>query len=155
MRGGLIIETLTHLVLALNTVPWVAMVVMFVFGAHAFVWGTMSATVRQRAVPTQMQGRVASVYMIGVTGGIVVGSVLGGLIAEPVGRHGPVLVRLRRLGAVPGADLAPADPHRARRRGDRGEGRATVSPEEAAAGSSGAASRPDPACLPGMPASAG
>jgi MFS family permease len=81
MRGGLIIETLTHLVLALTTIPAVAMAVFFVFGAHAFVWGTTSSAVRQRAVPTQVQGRVTSVYMIGVTGGIVVGSLIGGLVA--------------------------------------------------------------------------
>jgi MFS family permease len=81
MRGGLIIETLTHLVLAVNTVPAVALVVFFVFGAHAFIWGTTSSAVRQRAVPMDVQGRVTSVYMIGVTGGIVVGSVIGGVIA--------------------------------------------------------------------------
>ena len=110
MRGGLIIETLTHLVLAVNTLPAVAMVVFFVFGAHAFIWGTISTTIRQRAVPAQMQGRVASLYMIGVTGGMVLGSVLGGLIASAVGHHRAVLVRLRRIRAVPGPDLAPARP---------------------------------------------
>jgi MFS family permease len=89
MRVGLIIETLTHLVLALNTVPWVAMVVFFVFGVHAFVWGTTSISVRQRAVPTHVQGRVQGVYMIGVTGGIVVGSVIGGLVADQWGVTGP------------------------------------------------------------------
>jgi predicted MFS family arabinose efflux permease len=89
MRGGLVIETLTHLVLAVNTEAWVALAVMFVFGAHAFVWGTTSTSVRQRAVPARVQGRVASVYMIGVTGGIVVGSVLGGLIANRWGITGP------------------------------------------------------------------
>lgn len=35
MRAGLIIETLTHLALALTTRPWVALLIMFVFGAHA------------------------------------------------------------------------------------------------------------------------
>jgi predicted MFS family arabinose efflux permease len=81
MRAGLIIETLTHLALALTTVPWVALLIMVVFGAHAFVWGTTSTSVRQRAVPTELQGRVGSVYLIGVQGGIVVGSILGGAIA--------------------------------------------------------------------------
>jgi MFS family permease len=89
MRVGLIIETLTHLVLALTSVPWVALVVFFVFGVHAFVWGTTSQSVRQRAVPTQMQGRVQGVYMIGVTGGIVVGSVIGGVVANRWGVTGP------------------------------------------------------------------
>lgn len=89
MRGGLIIETLTHLALALTTVPWVALVVMFVFGAHAFVWGTTSTTVRQRAVPTEFQGRVGSVYMLGVHGGIVAGGAIGGLIARQWGVVAP------------------------------------------------------------------
>jgi predicted MFS family arabinose efflux permease len=89
MRVGLVIETLTHLVLAVNTVPWVAMAVMFVFGAHAFIWGTTSTSVRQRAVPTKVQGRVASVYLIGVTGGMVVGSLLGGLVASRWGVTAP------------------------------------------------------------------
>ena len=42
MRIGLVIETLTHLALALTTSAWVAMAIFFVFGAHAFVWGTTS-----------------------------------------------------------------------------------------------------------------
>jgi len=82
MRGGLIIETLTHLALALTTSPSVALAIMFVFGAHAFIWGTTSSTVRQRAVPTEFQGRVGSVYMLGVYGGIVVGGAIGGLLAR-------------------------------------------------------------------------
>ena len=81
MRAGLIIETLTHLALAVTTTPWVALLIMFVFGAHAFVWGTTSTSIRQRAVPTALQGRVSSVYLIGVQAGIVVGSILGGVIA--------------------------------------------------------------------------
>jgi predicted MFS family arabinose efflux permease len=90
MRAGLIIETLTHLALALTTTLWVALGIMFVFGAHAFVWGTTSTSVRQRAVPTELQGRVGSVYLIGVQGGIVVGSVLGGVIAGAWGVTAPL-----------------------------------------------------------------
>lgn len=89
MRGGLVIETLTHLVLAVNTSAVLALGVFFVFGAHAFVWGTTSTSVRQRAVPTEVQGRVASVYLIGMTGGIVVGSALGAVIAGRWGVTAP------------------------------------------------------------------
>ncbi len=89
MRGGLVIETVTHLTLALTTTPAVALATFFVFGAHAFIWGTTSAAVRQRAVPTHVQGRVQSVYMIGVTGGIVVGSLIGGAIAARWGVTAP------------------------------------------------------------------
>ncbi len=89
MRIGLVIETLTHLALALTTVPWVAMVIFFAFGAHAFVWGTTSITVRQRAVPTHLQGRVGSVHLIGVYGGLVLGSGIGGLLARQWGVTAP------------------------------------------------------------------
>jgi MFS family permease len=89
MRAGLIVETLTHVALAVTSTAWVALVVMFVFGAHAFVWGTTSTTVRQRAVPLELQGRVSSVYLIGMQGGIVVGSLLGGVIAGAWGVTAP------------------------------------------------------------------
>jgi predicted MFS family arabinose efflux permease len=89
MRVGLLIETFTHLTLAITTSPWVAMPVFFVFGAHAAVWGTTSNAVRQRAVPMEFQGRVASVYMMGVMGGLVVGSAVGGVIAQHAGLAAP------------------------------------------------------------------
>jgi predicted MFS family arabinose efflux permease len=62
---------------------------MFVFGLHAFVWGTTSRTVRQRAVPDALQGRVGSVYMIGVIGGILVGTPIGGALARGWGITAP------------------------------------------------------------------
>jgi predicted MFS family arabinose efflux permease len=89
MRVGLLVETVTHLLLALTSTPAVALVVFFVFGAHAFVWGTTSVTVRQRAVPTALQGRVSSVNTLGTYGGIVVGSALGGLLAREWGITAP------------------------------------------------------------------
>jgi MFS family permease len=89
MRIGLVIETLTHLALALTTTAWVAMVVMVVFGAHAFVWGTTSRTVRMRAVPLGLQGRVGSLYSMGVFGGILLGQLAGGLLARAWGVTGP------------------------------------------------------------------
>lgn len=89
MRVGLVLETLTHLALALTTTAWIALAVMFVFGAHAFVWGTTSRTVRQRAVPDALQGRVGSVYMIGVVGGMLVGTPIGGVLAREWGITAP------------------------------------------------------------------
>jgi predicted MFS family arabinose efflux permease len=89
MRVGLIIETFTHLGFAVTTRPWVAMAIMFVFGAHAFIWGTTSQTVRMRAVPMELQGRVGSLYAIGVFGGIILGQALGGVIARFWGLTAP------------------------------------------------------------------
>jgi predicted MFS family arabinose efflux permease len=89
MRAGLLVETFTHLGLAITRIPWVAMAVLFVFGAHAFIWGTTSRTVRMRAVPHDLQGRVGSLYSIGVYGGIVAGQAVGGVIARIWGVTGP------------------------------------------------------------------
>jgi predicted MFS family arabinose efflux permease len=89
MRGGLIIETLTHLALALTRWVWLALTVFFIFGAHAFIWGTTSTSVRQRAVPTEFQGRVGSVYLTGMVGGIVIGSAIGGGVASAWGVTAP------------------------------------------------------------------
>ena len=89
MRAGLIIETLTHLALALTRWAWFALVVFVIFGAHAFIWGTTSTSVRQRAVPTEFQGRVGSVYLTGMVGGIVIGSAIGGVVASIGGVTAP------------------------------------------------------------------
>ena len=89
MRVVLSLEVLMHLSFALTTTGWVALVIMFVFGAYAFVWGTISTTVRQRLVPAELQGRVASVNMVGVFGGMVIGQALGGVIAEIWGLTAP------------------------------------------------------------------
>ncbi|MBA3523667.1 MAG: MFS transporter [Geodermatophilaceae bacterium] len=89
MRIGLIIEMFTHLALALTTSPVLAMVIFFVFGAHAFIWGTTSVTVRQRAVPSPLQGRVGSVNQVAVFGGLVIGAGIGGLIAQRGGVTAP------------------------------------------------------------------
>jgi hypothetical protein len=89
MRGVLLVETLTHLGLALTKTAWVAGAIMFVFGAEAFIRLTTSQTVRMRAVPTALQGRVGSLYMIGVYGGLLVGQGLGGAIARVRGVTAP------------------------------------------------------------------
>ena len=89
MRAGLIVETCTHLALALTRSPIVAGLVMFVFGVHAAVWGSTSLTVRQRAVPSRLLGRVNSVYLLGSIGAIAIGTLLGGALAQRWGVTAP------------------------------------------------------------------
>jgi predicted MFS family arabinose efflux permease len=89
MRVGLLIETATHLVLALTTSAAVALATFVVFGGHAFVWGTTSTVVRQRAVPDAVLGRVTGVYRVAIVGGIVIGTPIGGLLASTFGITAP------------------------------------------------------------------
>jgi len=66
-----------------------AVPVFLVFGVHAFIWGTTSVTIRQRVVPTNLQGRVGSVNMVGTYGGLVIGSGIGGVLAQHYGVTAP------------------------------------------------------------------
>jgi MFS family permease len=89
MRVGLVIETGTHLVLALTNSAAVALATLVVFGAHAFVWGTTSTVVRQRSVPNELLGRVGGVYRMAIMGGLVIGTPIGGLLARSFGITAP------------------------------------------------------------------
>jgi MFS family permease len=89
MRVGLLIETVTHLSLALTTSPAIALATLVVFGAHAFVWNTTSTVVRQRAVPDELLGRVTGVYRVAIMGGLVIGVPIGGLLARGFGLTAP------------------------------------------------------------------
>ena len=118
MRVGFLLETATHFVLATTTLPVVAGVTMLIFGIHEIVWGTTTTTVRQRTVPAALMGRVTSVYMLGNLGGLVIGSLVGGVLAQRFGITAPfwfgfvgsaiiVLVMWRTFGDI--AHTPPAD----------------------------------------------
>jgi predicted MFS family arabinose efflux permease len=62
---------------------------MVIFGAHAFIWGTTSTVVRQRAVPDELLGRVGGVYRVAIVGGLVIGTPIGGLLAGSFGITAP------------------------------------------------------------------
>jgi MFS family permease len=89
MRVVLTCEVLWHLALAVNTTHWGALVAMFAFGVYAFIWGAISNAVRQRATPIELQGRVSSLNMVSIFGGILLGNAIGGLIAEQWGLAAP------------------------------------------------------------------
>lgn len=100
MRVCLLLEVLMHLVMATTRAPWVAYVVMVVFGAYSFVWGTLSGTIRQRAVPPALQGRIGSTVMLGVMLGMVIGTPVGGALASTWGITAPNWVAFVGAGAT-------------------------------------------------------
>src|SRR5688500_975440 len=126
MRVGVVLGTVTHLALAVTTTAWVAMVVMVVFGAHAFIWSTTSRTVRVRAVPLGLQGRVGGLYAMGLFGGILLGQLAGGLLARAWGFTGPFWFGFAGSAVILTPHLAPARPHRPRRERGGGAGRARL-----------------------------
>lgn len=112
LRIGLVIETLTHLSLALATSVWVAGATMVVFGVHGATWSIIAASQRHRVVPEELRGRVGSVYMLLVIGGVSLGALLGGFVASGFGITAPfwmsfvamsvlTIAAWRRFGTVP------------------------------------------------------
>jgi predicted MFS family arabinose efflux permease len=90
MKAFLSMEVSMHAGLALTRHGAVAIAIMVVFGAYAFMWGTIAMTVRQRAVPHHLQGRVTSVANVANIGGLVIGQAIGGVIAEQFGLTMPM-----------------------------------------------------------------
>lgn len=85
LRTGLVIETATHFVLGATTTVWVAAAMLVAFGVHEATWGSLSSTIRLRATPTKLQGRVNSIYLLAVFAPMSLGAVLGGLLGEAFG----------------------------------------------------------------------
>lgn len=90
MQTLLVIEVLVHVALACSA-DWIpAAITLFCFGAYSTVWGTLSATIFGRAVPSRMRGRVSSIYLLGSYGGLAIGMPLGGAIAQQAGITAPM-----------------------------------------------------------------
>jgi MFS family permease len=94
LRTGLIVETCTHLVLALTRTPWVGCLAVGVFGVHAVVWGSVTVALRQRVVPDALRGRVNSVNFLFSVGGSALGALQGGFVARAYGITAPFWLAL-------------------------------------------------------------
>jgi MFS family permease len=100
LRAGLVVEALTYAALALTREPLLAGLTMAVFGVHAVVWGTVATTVRQRATPSALLGRVGSVYQLASVGGSAVGALAGGFVARELGLLAPFWIAAAAVGAL-------------------------------------------------------
>jgi len=89
LKAGLLVEVVTHLVLASTTSPVVAAMILALFGFHAIVWGTVSASLRQELIPDSLMGRVNSAYLFFDAGSAALGALLGGLLANTLGLTAP------------------------------------------------------------------
>jgi MFS family permease len=89
MRVGLLIETSTHLVLALARSPLLVAGILALFGFHAVTWTVTSVSLRQELVPSRLLGRVNSAYAVLAYGGMAVGALAGGVLARRFGLTAP------------------------------------------------------------------
>jgi predicted MFS family arabinose efflux permease len=106
MLGGLVIWGLAFSAMALSptsaaVVPFVAALLGAV-GTINPVAGANLATLRQAVTPDRLLGRVMSVSRLATWGGVTIGALLGGIVAERIGLRATVLLSglLPLIGAV-------------------------------------------------------
>lgn len=101
-RVGAKITTLTCLALATaglvalgTTSSVIATAAVMVTSSMAFaIWNVQARTTIQRAVPSDLLGRVISINRVVITAGSLVGASLGGVAASGLGLHAPFLLGL-------------------------------------------------------------
>ncbi|WP_300680134.1 MFS transporter [Nocardioides sp.] len=89
MRYGLVWETASWALLGWTDHAAVAFVVLGLFGIHEGYWGATYGAVTQRIIPTQLQGRVGAVYVMLMTGSLVVGAAIAGPVSHAGGLTAP------------------------------------------------------------------
>ena len=92
LRAGLITEALINLAFANVQSPWAAGFIYAIFGMHAVIWGIVTVSLRQKMIPSNLLGRVNSVYNLFRMGGVAIGALAGGLIAQAYGITAPFWV---------------------------------------------------------------
>jgi MFS family permease len=100
MRLGLIIETSTHLTLALARSPLLVGAVFALFGFHAMTWSVISVSLRQELIPARLLGRVNSAYALFGFGSLSLGAVFGGLLAARAGLTAPFWCSFAAMAAL-------------------------------------------------------
>ena len=70
---------------------WAIMIAVAVFGVASMTWNIVTVSLRQRIVPTELFGRVNSVYRFIGTGSTAIGALAGGFIAYRYGLRAPYL----------------------------------------------------------------
>ncbi|MET9019704.1 hypothetical protein ABZV93_06965 [Actinopolymorpha sp. NPDC004070] len=116
--------------LALASISWVAGPVLVAFGVHSSIWGGVTVTLRQRAVPEELRGRVQGVFRMFSIGGSALGALVGGPVAGWLGLAGPFWLSAVAMAVLTAVAWRPfgrrlsygVPPHRGRTRPGRRAG---------------------------------
>lgn len=83
---------LSQLVIAPLSDPWLVGVVLAASGFFAVMWNVVTVSLRQTIIPDELLGRVNSVYRFLGWGGMPIGALVGGVLADQFGLRAPFYV---------------------------------------------------------------
>lgn len=87
--GCVMLNAVSYAGIAMTGNPFVAGSMFAVSGLTAVTWNVITVSLRQAMIPEELFGRVNSVYRLLAWGGMSVGALLGGLLAEAFGLRAP------------------------------------------------------------------
>jgi predicted MFS family arabinose efflux permease len=89
LRFMLGLGAVAYVALALTTQPAAVAGLLGVYFFHTSVWTVCFASLRQRLIPDRLMGRVSGAMRSCALAGLVVGAVLGGVVATRFGLQSP------------------------------------------------------------------
>ncbi|HEU5187333.1 MAG TPA: MFS transporter [Candidatus Saccharimonadales bacterium] len=92
LRASLLTEALIFLAFAFTHSKWLAGALIFLLWFESAIWSTIATSLRQREAPAHLLGRVNSVFNLFRMGGLSIGALVGGLIAQAFGIGAPFLL---------------------------------------------------------------
>ena len=92
IQAVVVLQAALILVFGLNSNPWVAGLLMAVFGFLIVGWNVVSVSLRQTLTPDELRGRVSSAARMVSWGTQPLGAVMGGVIAGAFGLRAPYFV---------------------------------------------------------------
>lgn len=92
IQAVVVLQSALILVFGLNSNPWLAGLMMAIFGFLIVGWNVVSVTLRQTLTPDALRGRVSSAARMVSWGSQPLGAVMGGLIAGAFGLRAPYFV---------------------------------------------------------------
>lgn len=87
-----VVQAAMILIFGLNSNPWIAGMLMALFGFLIVGWNVVSVSLRQNLTPDALRGRVSSAARMVSWGTQPLGAVVGGLIASAFGLRAPFFV---------------------------------------------------------------
>ncbi len=92
IQAVVVLQAAMIFVFGLNSNPWLAGLMMALFGFLIVGWNVVSVSLRQTLTPDRLRGRVSSAARMVSWGTQPLGAVVGGVIAQSFGLRAPFFV---------------------------------------------------------------